>query len=66
MSNKDRRDENGDLNCTGEAASINVYSVEDLDSYVKVNEAITKWMERWNWKECKNRLFKLNKDQTTW
>lgn len=41
MSNKDRRDENGDLNCTGEVGSMrkSVYSTEDLDSDATVNKA---------------------------
>lgn len=39
MSNKDRRDENGDSNCTGEVGGSMrkcVYSMEDLDSAAKV------------------------------
>ena len=41
MSNKDRRDENGDSNCTGEVGSMrkSVYIGEDLDSDAKVNKA---------------------------
>lgn len=36
MSNRERRDENGDSNCTGEVGSKRkcVYSLEDLDSAV--------------------------------
>lgn len=43
MSNSERRDENGDSNCTGEVGSKRkcVYSMEDLDSAVKVYKAKT-------------------------
>ena len=51
MSNKDRRDENGDSNCTGEVGSMRkcvcvcvcvcVYSMEDPDSAANVYKAKT-------------------------